>query len=56
MICKRKECNHKLPKKPCYFANELAVEEGYCSYICWITDKEDECRKAVLKYVKTKKK
>jgi hypothetical protein len=55
MICKRKGCNQELPEKAYHFASQLALEEGYCSYVCWMTDQEEECKQAVVDYINAKK-
>jgi hypothetical protein len=51
MTCKREGCNKELGE-PCYFANRLAVELGYCSYVCWLIDNEEACKKRMLEHTK----
>jgi len=55
MICKREGCNKELPTANYHFASQLAVEEGYCSYVCWVTEEQEECKQAMLEYINAKK-
>jgi len=55
MICKREKCDRELPKRIYYFVTELATTAGYCSYICWVTDNEESCKKAMIEHINAKK-
>lgn len=48
---KCKNCGKELPKKAYYFANQLAVDNNYCCYICWKTSEEKSCIKQITEHI-----
>lgn len=52
MKCKRKECPKEVREKGgLYFANKLAIDAGYCSYVCFLIEDEEGCGKAMMKHI-----
>jgi len=43
-----KLCGEPLPLKALHFSNELAIEHGYCSWMCMISDLGEKKTMAIL--------
>jgi len=56
MKCKRKSCFRQLQKKALYFANQIAINHGYCNYVCFLVDDKETCEQEISKFIQKRKK
>ena len=52
MICKKPNCKKELPITEYHFSNQLAVENGYCSWTCMVNHLGEEAWEKLRNYIK----